>query len=394
MEDGPHAGRRIALVHDFLLDVRGAERVFLALAEHYPDADIFTAIHDPVGSEHRFAGRRVHTTFLQRLRPTARTFRALLPLYPAAIETLDLRGYDIVISSSSAWAHGAIADEDAVHVCYCHNPFRYAWNAREETLARTPAPLRPLLGTVLSRWRTWDTVAAARVDRYLANSPTTAKRIRRFLGRDAAVLAPPVDLARFAPSAEVGEEYVVLSELMPHKRIDIAVTAFTRLGLPLTIIGKGPDRRRLQRLAGPTVTFAGHLPDAEVARRLARARALVVTATEEFGIAAVEAQAAGRPVIALRDGGVRDTVVDGVSGCFYDTPDPAALAAAVLGFDALAVDPTACLESAARFGKPRFLAAIDRAVEETLQGASDRPRGPLHHRRRATRLARGRGASA
>lgn len=393
MEEGPPAAHRVALVHDFLLDVRGAERVFLALADHFPDADLFTAIHDPVGSEHRFDGRRVHTSFLQRLHPTARTFRALLPLYPAAIETLDLRGYDVVISSSSAWAHGVIADDAAIHVCYCHNPFRYAWNAREETLARTPALLRPVLGAVLSRWRTWDTVAAARVDRYLANSPTTARRIRRYLGRDAVILSPPVDLARFTPVDTPGEEYLVLSELMPHKRIDLAVEAFTRLGLPLTVIGKGPDRRRLQRLAGPTVTFAGHLPDHEVARRLARARALVVTATEEFGIAAVEAQAAGRPVIALRDGGVRDTVVEGVTGCFYDTPDVDALVAAITGFDTGAVDPGACAENARRFSTPRFLAAIDRTVEDALRGGSDRPTGPRPPRRPAPRRAR-RGASA
>lgn len=394
MEDGQQPRQRVALVHDFLLDVRGAERVFLTLAEHYPDADIFTAVHDPVGTEHRFAGRRIHTTFLQRFRPTARTFRAFLPLYPYAIETLDLRGYDVVISSSSAWAHGVIADEDAVHVCYCHNPFRYAWNAREETLARAPMLLRPILGAVLSRWRVWDTVAAARVDRYVANSATTARRVRRFLGRDAVVLAPPVDLDRFAPVDAPGEDYVMLSELMPHKRIDVAVEAFNRLVLPLTIIGKGPDRRRLQRLAGPTITFTGHIGDAEVARRLATARAMVLTATEEFGIAAVEAQAAGRPVIALREGGVRDTVVEGVTGAFYETPDAEALIAAVRGFDAAAVDPDACVASAARFSTARFTDAIDRIVAEALEGEVDRLPDAAARRRTAARRARGLAASA
>lgn len=393
MEEAQPPARRVALVHDFLLDVRGAERVFLTLADHFPDADIFTAVHDPVGTEQRFAGRRIHTSFLQRLHPTARTFRALLPLYPYAIELLDLRGYDVVISSSSAWAHGVLPDEDAVHVCYCHNPFRYAWNAREDTLARAPLPLRPLLGAVLSRWRIWDTAAASRVDRYIVNSPTTARRVRRFLGRDAVVLAPPVDVDRFTPVAEPGEGYVVLSELMPHKRIDVAVRAFTDLGLPLTVIGKGPDSRRLQRLAGPTVSFAGHLEDAEVARRLATARAMVVTATEEFGIAAVEAQAAGRPVIALRDGGVRETVLEGVTGCFYDTPDPEALARAVRGFDATAIDPQACVANAARYATPRFTEAIDRIVEETVRGDVDRLAEP-GTRRRSGRRARGLAASA
>jgi glycosyltransferase involved in cell wall biosynthesis len=390
-EEAPKT-RRVALVHDFLVDVRGAERVFLALAEHYPDADIFTAVHDPVGTEHRFAGRTIHTTFLQRLHPTARTFRGLLPLYPYAIESLDLRGYDVVISSSSAWAHGVIADEDAVHVCYCHNPFRYAWNAREQTLARAPLPLRPVLAVVLSRWRVWDTVAASRVDRYVANSPTTARRVRRYLGRDAVVVPPPVALDRFQ-RGPVGDDYVVLSELMPHKRIDIAVRAFTSLGLPLTIIGKGPDLRRLEGLAGPTITFAGHLDDGEVARRLAAARALVVTATEEFGIAAVEAQAAGRPVIALRDGGVRETVVEGVTGAFFETPEPAALARAVEAFDTAAIDPQACEQNAARYSTERFTAAIALIVDEALRGDVDRLPGP-GERRRPPRRSRGLAASA
>ena len=199
-----------------------------------------------------------------------------------------------------------IPDERAIHVCYCHNPFRYAWNAREETLHDNPALLRAPLAMVLGRWRQWDTTAARRVDRYIANSETTRQRVLRYFGRSSEIIPPPVETHRFTPVPieEVGEEYAVLSELMPHKRIDVAVRAFNRMGLPLVIIGKGPDARRLQRLAGPTIRFAGRIEDEEVAHTLARCRGLVVTATEEFGIAAVEAQAAGRPVIALRAGGV------------------------------------------------------------------------------------------
>src|SRR6476659_110990 len=236
-------GSRVALVHDFLVDVRGAERVFLALCDLFPQADLFTAVYDEEGTEGRFAQRTVHTSFLQRLRPSARTFRALLPLYPAAMESLDLRGYDLVISSSSAWAHGVIPDEDAVHVCYCHNPFRYAWNARQETLpARGPVG-RAALGAVFQRWRQWDWIAAQRVAAYLANSHATKRR-------DATVLRPPVDVWRFTPSAPV-EAYGVLSELMAHKRIEVAVRAFNELRLPLVVVGNGPDARRLHRLAGP-----------------------------------------------------------------------------------------------------------------------------------------------
>src|SRR3954469_8295199 len=180
--------RRVALVHDFLLDIRGAERVFAAICDLYPEADVFTAVYDEAGTKGRFAHRRVNTSFLQRLRPTARTFRPLLPLYPYAMESLDLSGYDLVVSSSSAWAHGVIVDEHASHVCYCHNPFRYAWNAREDTLAGGSALRRVLLGAIFQRWRQWDWIAAQRVDRYIANSETTQRRISRFFGRESEVL--------------------------------------------------------------------------------------------------------------------------------------------------------------------------------------------------------------
>jgi glycosyltransferase involved in cell wall biosynthesis len=362
---------RVALVHDFLLDVRGAERVFAAICDLYPDADVFTAVYDEAGTEGRFSHRRVNTTFLQRLRPTARTFRTLLPLYPYAMESLDLGGYDLVISSSSAWAHGVIVDPGAVHVCYCHNPFRYAWNAREETLRGRGRLQGAALRAIFARWRQWDWIAAQKVDRYVANSTTTARRIRRYLSREATVLHPPVELARFQPAGTVGEEYVVLSELMAHKRIAVAIEAFNRLERPLVVVGNGPEERRLRRLAGPTVRFEGHVPDDRAAELLARSRALVVTATEEFGIAAVEAQAAGRPVIALAEGGARETVLEGVTGTFYAHPEPGVLAAAVERFDALGVDPEACRANAERFDVGHFRRGLRAVVDEAR--AAERP---------------------
>jgi glycosyltransferase involved in cell wall biosynthesis len=371
--------RRVALIHDFLLDVRGAERVFAALCDLYPDADLFTAIYDEKGTEGWFAHRNVKTTFLQRLRPTARTFRPLLPLYPYAMEALDLSGYDVVVSSSSAWAHGVLVDPEAVHVSYCHNPFRYAWNARESTLAGRDPLSRAALSMILSRWRQWDWIAAQRVDRYVANSETTERRIARYWGREATVLHPPVDTKRFTPRDDVGDSYVVLSELMPHKRIDLAVEAFNRLRLPLTVIGNGPDARRLKRLAGPTVRFTGRVADEEAAHLLEHARALVVTATEEFGIAAVEAQAAGRPVIALCEGGVRETVVEGVTGTFFDEPTPDHLAEAVRSFDAMAVDPAECARNADRFDVAHFRHGMRHVVEDALAGERA-PREPVRRR--------------
>jgi glycosyltransferase involved in cell wall biosynthesis len=381
----PRAGApRVALVHDFLLDIRGAERVFLAMCDIWPDADVFTAVYDERGTEGRFAHRNVQATFLQKLRPTSQSFRALLPLYPAAIESLDLSGYDVIVSSSSAWAHAVIPDEGTVHVSYCHNPFRYAWNDRDRTLAGRDPVSRAVLRRLFRRWRQWDWIAAQRVDRYVTNSRTTQARIRAYFGREANVVYPPVDTARFAVGP-VADHYLVLSELMPHKRIEVAVEAFTRLGLPLVVAGDGPAARKLARIAGPTIRFAGRVSDADAARLLSSCRALVVTANEEFGIAAVEAQAAGRPVISVRAGGALETIEEGETGCFWEG-GAAELAEAVAAFDTEAVDPEDCVASAQRFDRAVFARELPREVERALSelGRRERTRRPPELRPRRT----------
>ena len=352
----------VALVHDFLLDVRGAERVFLELCNIWPQADIYTAVYDERGTEGRFADRAVHTSFLQRLHPSARTFRALLPLYPAAIESFDLSDYDLVVSSSSAWAHAVLCDERSVHVSYCHNPFRYAWNDRDGTLARRHDPVtRAFLRGAFRRWRQWDWIAAQRTDRYVANSRTTQARIRAYFGRESLVVYPPVNTERFSQGA-VGDHYAIISELMPHKQIDVAIAAFNLLRRPLIVIGDGPDARRLRRLAGPTVRFTGRATDAEVSQILQGARALLVTSTEEFGIASVESQAAGRPVIAKQAGGSLETVLDGVTGCFW-SGGVDELASAVRQFDDTAVDPQVCMRNASRFDAASFRRGLLAEIE-------------------------------
>lgn len=363
----PGATPRVALVHDFLVDVRGAERVFLEICDLYPDADVYSPIHDRHGTEGRFDGREVRTSFLQRLRPGKRTFRGLLPLYPLAIRSFDLSGYDLVVSSSSAWAHAVEAAGHATHVCYCHNPFRYAWNERERTLAERRDPVtRAVLGAFLDRWREWDRRAARRVDAYLANSRATQQRVHDCFHRDSKVVYPPVDTGRFV-RGRAGEHYVVLSALMSHKRIDVAIEAFNRLRQPLVIAGAGPDERRLRALAGPTITFAGRVEDERAAQLLASARAVVVPSVEEFGIVAVEAQAAGRPVIAVGEGGALETVVDGETGRLW-RGGAEELAEAVAGFDPAAVDPVACVASARRFDRSVFRAEFPRAVDAAVAG--------------------------
>jgi glycosyltransferase involved in cell wall biosynthesis len=381
---------RVALIHDFLLDVRGAERVFAELCEMWPDADIFTAVYDEDGTEGRFSNRRVHTSFLQRLRPSTRTFRALLPLYPAAVESFDLSGYDLVVSSSSAWAHAVLCDERTVHVSYCHNPFRYAWNDRDQTLARLRDPFtRGFLRATFRRWRQWDWIAAQRTDRYVANSQITQARIRAYFGRDAAVVHPPVGTERFKPGP-VGDHYLVVSELMAHKQIDVAIAAFNQLRRPLLVVGDGPDARRLRRQAGPTIEFAGRLSDQDVAAALQSARGLILTSIEEFGIAAVESQAAGRPVLAKRGGGALETVVDGVTGCFW-AGGCNELASAVVGFDDAAIDPQACVRNAKRFDAATFRRNMMKEIRAAQIGDSRREireRQPLASTRLVKRAAR------
>ena len=377
---------RVALVHDFLLDLRGAERVFLQLCAMFPQADIFTAVYDPVGTQGRFEHRNVITSGLQKLRPTARNFRPLLPFYPAAIESLDLRGYNLVISSSSAWAHGVIPDENAVHVCYCHNPFRYAWTEREATLEARNILVRPALAQVLHRWRQWDFIAAQRVDAYVSNSKTTQQRLERYFSRESTVIYPPVEIDRFSPGP-VADHHLVLSELIAHKRIEIVVRAFSRLGLPLIIAGDGPDARRLQRLAGPSVKFAGRISDHQAEQLLRSSQSLVVAATEEFGIAAVEAQASGRPVIALRAGGLLETVIEGETGIFFDRADPASLCAALEGFEQSSFSTNDCVAQAQRFSPERFVQQFAAVVEKALR---DRPgRAAVARHRAVPRRARG-----
>jgi glycosyltransferase involved in cell wall biosynthesis len=373
-----------------LLDIRGGERVFMELCRMWPDADIYTAVYDERGTEGRFAGRRIHTSFLQSLHPTARTFRSFLPLYPMAIEAFDLSAYDLVISSSSAWAHAVVCDERSIHLSYCHNPFRYAWNDREQTLARQHNPLvRAFLRSTFRRWRQWDWIAAQRTDRYIANSATTQARIRTYFGREATVVHPPVETSRFAPGA-VGEHYALVSELMPHKRIEVAIQAFNLLRLPLIVVGDGPDARRLKRLASSSITFTGRVPDPTVAEILQGCRALIVTALEEFGIAAVESQAAGRPVIARRGGGALETVVEDVTGRFW-SGGPADLAAAVREFDDAAIDPEVCVQNATRFDTASFrrgmIAELNAARELGTRPSPNgrRPLAPTRLMRRAAR---------
>ena len=336
---------RVALVHDWLTGMRGGERVLEALIDLYPAADVFTLLHVP-GSVSEQIGARVRaTSFIQQIPGAAKQYRWLLPLFPHAVEQLDVAGYDLVISSSHCVAKGVHA-QGAVHVCYCHTPMRYVWDQHDVYMraVRTGAVTRLLARAAAAQLRAWDRRTAARVNRFVANSAHVRGRIRTAYARDAQVVHPPVDVARFAPATARSDAYVCAGALVPYKRVDLAIAAFNSTGQPLLVVGDGPEYARLRALARPNVTFAGRVPDAEMSGILGSARGLIMPMVEDFGIVAVEAQAAGTPVIALRAGGALETVlpfeqrvpacsirIDAgrATGVFFGEQTPAALAGAV-----------------------------------------------------------------
>ena len=357
----PAAMSDVVLVHDYLLVLRGAERTFAAIADTWPDAPIATLLYDEAGTEGRFAGRQVATSPLQRLGIRQRHFRAALPVFGTAVRRLPLGEARQVVSSSSAFAHGVRKPPGARHVCYCHSPFRYAWHAQAHAVAEVPAPARPALKLLLRRQRGFDRRAARDVDQYVANGEITRERIRRFWGRDAVIVHPPVDVERF--SAREPEDYALfVGELVRHKRPELAIEAAAAAGRPIKVVGAGPERRRLEARYGRTAQFLGRVGDGELPDLYARAAALVVPGVEEFGIAAVEAQAAGRPVVGMNAGGLRETVIQGRTGVLVEPGDAGGLARALRG-DLTRFDSEDIRAHAQRFSRPVFQARLREIVE-------------------------------
>ena len=354
----------VGLAHDYLLVLRGAERTFAAIADLAPGAPIYTLIHDREGTGGRFEGHPVVTSPLQRLGLGQAGFRALLPLMPFAAAGLSAAGHDVVVSSSSAFAHG-FRTGDAVHVCYCHSPFRYAWFERERALGEVPAPLRPALDVMLRGVRQRDRQIARGVTRYVANSVFCQERIRRFWGREAAVVHPPVDVDRFAPG-EPEDFLLFVGEIVRHKRLPMALEAARLAGLRMVVVGDGPEREALSARYSGTHEFRGRLGDAELEELYPRALALVVPGVEEFGIAAVEAQAAGRPVVGAAAGGLTETVVPGETGVLVPEDDIDALAEALRHTDFTSFDPARVRRNAERFSREAFQRRLADEVAQAL----------------------------
>jgi len=350
---------KIAVVHDYFTQIGGAEQVAAALMQMLPGAALHATVSLPECVPAGLAGVPVTTSWMQKLPGMRDYYRFYFLLYPLAVPSLDLSGYDLVLSSSSGYAKGVHTNRDAIHVCYCHTPMRWAWNfesysAREEM----GAAKQLLLSHLIRGLRHWDVGASRQPDHFIANSQTVAARILRVYGRFAEVIYPPIDLGRFRPSQEQKDYYIVLARLVSYKRIDLAVEACTMLGRRLLVIGDGPDRARLKAKAGPTVSFLGRLSDGEVEYYAARCRALIFPGEEDFGMAPLEIAAAGRPTIAYRGGGAVETVVDGVTGIFFDRQDPGDLADAITRFERIEWSPAVLRHHAEKFGADVFQAKL------------------------------------
>jgi glycosyltransferase involved in cell wall biosynthesis len=370
----PTDARRVVLAHDYLLVMRGAERTFAAISDMYPLAPIFTLLYDELGTDRRFAKRSVTTSPLQRLGLGQGTFRRLLPVYPFAVERLKLPESDVVLTSSSAFAHGVHASERAVHVCYCHAPFRYAWYEEARALNEVAPLLRPLLRAQLKRMRRWDLSASRRVDSYIANSELTRARIKRYYGRIAPVIYPPVETGRFTVG-EGGDRLLVVSEIVSHKRVHVALEAARRARAPIRIVGSGPDHAALSD-AYPEAEFVGRASDEDLAELYRSARAVLVPSMEEFGITAVEAQAAGRPVIAADAGGAQETVLDGQTGRLARLDDIDSFARAIESIDKLDFDSSRAAQNAERFSVAAFQRQISTHVSTVLDRRAEAARAP------------------
>jgi glycosyltransferase involved in cell wall biosynthesis len=344
------------------------------LHEMYPAAPIFTTVLRRETLWPRLRNADFRTSWLQPLVAIGIPARALLPLYPSAVEQLDLSAYDLIISNSSAFAKGVIARPDALHICYCHTPMRFAWSAdayaKRERFGRvTRAVLKPILAYM----RRWDLRTRTRAQVYFGNSSAVVRRIQATYGIQAEVMHPPVDVTRGNASTDREDFYLVVSRLAPYKRIDLAVAAFNLLGKRLVIVGDGPDAQSLAELAGPTVSLRGRLPDAEVSRLYATARGFILSGEEDFGITPLEANAAGCPVIAFAAGGAMDTVVDGLTGVHFAEPSAESLAAAVIRAESISWEVARLRAHAEHFGEAAFRVrmqdAVARAVTRWAAGA-------------------------
>jgi glycosyltransferase involved in cell wall biosynthesis len=354
---------KIAVVHDYFIQMGGAERVAEELHSIFPGSQMFTTVDLRQGGDAK-------TSWMQRLPITEANHRLLFLVYPFAVNSLDLSDFDLIISSTSGYAKGVKKKKGALHICYCHTPMRWVWRyedyAAREQFGRVG---RLLLPRLLSGLKKWDLQAAQRPDLYIANSEVTARRIKTFYNRDSVVIPPPIDVDRFSFDESDEGYYLLLSRLLPYKRLDLAVEACRQLDRPLVVIGDGPARKSLEQISGPKTKFLGRQPDDVVARYAGRCRALIFPGEEDFGMTPLEINAAGRPVIAYGSGGARETVIDGETGVFFELQTPKNLIEAMTRFESMVWDRQTLRRQAEKFGRDVFASRIHELVEGVATAA-------------------------
>lgn len=362
---------KVAIVHDYLNQMGGAERVVAVFHKMFPDAPIFTTIVDRDALLPELRHADIRTTWMQHIPGVLRKFKHFFWLYPFAVQSIDLRDYDLVVSSSSAYAKGVPISGKTVHICYCHTPMRFAWDFSTYMEGmKIPAIAKWAARNTVKLLKRWDIRSTRSVHHLIANSSVVQQRIEAFYGRKSVKIFPPVDVNRYELNTEfLGDYYLVVSRLVSYKKIDLAVEACSQLGKKLIVVGAGPDLERLLSLAGDNVHFTGRLSDEEVVSYMKHCKAFLFPGLEDFGITPLEANACGRPVIAYRGGGALDTVFPGVNGCYFEEQTVGSLAAALESFESMTWDPSCIRQHAEQFSERRFMKEVMEFVERQANEA-------------------------
>lgn len=359
---------RVALVHDHLAQDGGAEKVLKVFTDLFPDAPIYTLLYEKQNADKNFKDKKIETSIIQRMPGGVKHYKWYLPFMPMAVEFFDMSNFDLVISDASAFAKGVITSTETLHICYCHTPTRYLWSDTHQYIneLRYNKYFKKLISYMLSSLRLWDRLAADRVDSYIANSQFIARRIKKYYQRDSTVIYPPVETGSFKISAELGDYYLIGGRLAPYKRVDIVVDAFIKTGQKLKVFGDGVDMKRLKKMAEGhnNIEFIGRVDDEEKAELYSRCLAFINPQEEDFGITAVEAMAAGRPVIALCRGGAKETVISRETGEFFHEQTATAIISVLSRFDPHKFDPQKIREHALSFSRERFVREIKQYIEK------------------------------